>query len=102
MSDSFALIPKTITGSWGSEWECCNGITTRQHWPFSQRKPGCDRFLPLGKGFLCCLLRAKGVSLCLRLLPKRAEHSRDGDLNDLLGEADPEVGFSNQERDINH
>lgn len=77
MSDSFALIPKTITGSWGSEWECCNGITTRQDWPFSQRKPGCDRLLPLSKGFLCCLLRAKGVSLCLRLLPKRAEHSRD-------------------------
>ena len=69
--------PKQLLGHGESEWEQCNGITARQDWPFSQRKPGCDRLRPLSKGFLCCLLHAKGVSLCLCPLPNRAEHPRD-------------------------
>lgn len=35
-----------------------------------------DRLLPLAKGFLCCLIHAKWISLCLCLLPNR-EHSTD-------------------------
>lgn len=78
MSDSFALIPKTITGSWGSEWECCKGITTRQDWSLGQRKPGCDRLFRLGQPDSSLLPISRRVSLCVP--PSRTGHWERGTL----------------------
>lgn len=105
MSDSFALIPKTITGSWGSEWECCNVVIALllDKVGHSARENQVDRLLPLAKGFLCCLIHAKWISLCLCLLPNR-EHPRDSGIlmtpwNGKWGSRD---GFLKSGEHVNH